>query len=156
MSPWKVIMATMVIFACGVVTGGLMTRTIATRSDTPLPAASNSIAVAPNSGGLTNRNSMVGPVLQMQRIDFLKRMDKSLDLTPAQHDEIARIMRASQDRTQPLWSQISPQMNEELKRVREDIRDVLTPDQRRKFLEMLRRGRKADGVAPGTNRFRAD
>ncbi len=155
MSPWKVILATMVIFACGVVTGGLMTRTVATHAEAPQAGASNSFAVATNSSGATNRNFMAGPILQMQRIDFLKRMDKSLDLTPAQHDEIAKIMRASQERTQPLWNQMSPQMNEELKRVREDIRDVLTPDQRRKFLEMLRRGRKADG-AQGTNRFRAD
>ena len=155
MSPWKVILATMVIFACGVVTGGLMTRTISTRAEAPLASGSNSFAVATNSAGATNRASMAGPILQMQRIDFLKRMDKALDLTPAQHDDIAKIMRASQDRTQPLWNQISPQMNEEVKRVREDIRDVLTPDQRRKFLDMLRRTRKADGTQ-GTNRFRAD
>ncbi len=155
MSPWKVILATMVIFACGVVTGGLMTRTMATRADAPLVSATNSFAVATNSSGATNRPSMVGPILQMQRIEFLKKMDKSLDLTPAQHDEIAKIMRTSQERTQPLWSQISPQMTEELKRVREDIREVLTPDQRRKFLEMIRKGRKADAIQ-GTNRFRAE
>jgi Spy/CpxP family protein refolding chaperone len=163
-SPWKVILATMVIFACGVITGGVFTRTMVVKTDSSVPssnvitsvAATNSNSTSNSISGTTNRNPMVAPVMQMQRAEFLKRLEKQLDLTPAQHDEVAKIMRASQDRTQPLGNEIAPQMNDELKRVRDEIREVLTPEQRRKYQEALRKARKQDAVAPATNRFRAD
>ena len=74
-------------------------------------------------------------------------MQKQLDLTPGQREEIARIMRASQERSRPLWEQIAPQMRSEVRRVRGEIREVLTPDQQKKFDELLKaRPRKQDGA----------
>ena len=61
-------------------------------------------------------------------------------------------MKASQERTQPLWKQIAPQMNDELRNVREEIRNVLTPEQRKKFVELLKRNRKGDAAPPGPAR----
>jgi Spy/CpxP family protein refolding chaperone len=83
-------------------------------------------------------------MMQMQKSAFFKVLDKQLELTGEQRDQIGKIMKASQERTQPLWNQISPQMNEELKNVREEIRAVLTPEQRKKFVELLKRNRKGD------------
>jgi hypothetical protein len=139
-SPWKVILATMVIFACGVITGAMVSRTVGMRSqERPLAAATNAAS-----------RMAAGPVLQMQRAAFFKRMDKELDLSPGQRDAIGKILKASQERTQPLWDQIAPQMRDELKQVRVEIRGVLSPDQWKEFGEMMRGNRKP-GAAPPTN-----
>ena len=138
MSPWKVILATMVIFACGVITGAMVSRTLVTRTEErPLAAASALSRMA------------AGPVLQMQRAEFFKRLDKQLDLSAGQRDQIGKILKASQERTQPLWDQIAPQMSDELKKVREEIRGVLSPEQWKKFGEMMRGNRKAGAAPPG-------
>jgi len=137
-SPWKVILATMVIFACGVITGAMVSRTLVTRTEErPLAAASALSRMA------------AGPVLQMQRAEFFKRLDKQLDLSAGQRDQIGKILKASQERTQPLWDQIAPQMSDELKKVREEIRGVLSPEQWKKFGEMMRGNRKAGAAPPG-------
>jgi len=92
------------------------------------------------------------PMLQMQPANFIKMIDNQLDLSPRQRNQIAKIMKASQERTQPLWNEIAPQMTNELKKVREEIRVVLTPDQRKKFVELMRRNRKAEAAPPGNGR----
>ncbi|HEY3862944.1 MAG TPA: hypothetical protein VGO59_13755 [Verrucomicrobiae bacterium] len=140
MNPWKVILATMVIFACGVITGGVLTRAAATK---PEPAASAQPAAAGRAAG--------PPMFQMQRANFLKVLNKQLDLSVEQREQIAKIMKASQERTQPLWNEISPQMKEEIRRVREEIRATLAPEQRVKFAELLKRNRKEES-APGSAR----
>ena len=141
MSPWKVILATMVIFVCGVITGAMVTRA-------PLPAAVAAEA-APAGEKAKNPPPYFG---QLQRPEFLKRMEKQLELTAAQRDEISRIMKESHERTKPLWDQIAPQMGAELKKVRQDITAVLTPEQRTKFAELLKHGHKPDAAAPGNSR----
>jgi len=136
-SPWKVILATMVIFGCGVVTGALLMKT-------ELPPAGAPAEPAQHPSTSSNQPP---PLNQFQRPEFLRRMQKQLELTASQRDEIAKIMKASQERNRPLWDQIAPQMREEVKRVREEIRQVLTSGQQKKFDEMLKsRPRKADGT----------
>jgi Spy/CpxP family protein refolding chaperone len=139
-SPWKVIMATMVIFACGVITGAMVSRTVVMGLGEHPPGAAAPIL----------SRTAAGPVLQMQRADFLKRLDKQLDLSDGQREQIGKILKASHERTQPLWNQIAPQMKEELQKVREEIRGELTPEQRKKFGELLRRNRQAEVAPPGS------
>jgi Spy/CpxP family protein refolding chaperone len=130
----------MVIFVCGLVTGAMLTRAIEPRIEpAAAPVAAPSRTLAP-------------PMFQMQRTNFLKVLDRQLDLTAEQRDQIAKIMKASQERTVPIWNKIAPQMSDELKNVREEIRGVLTPEQRKKFGELLKRSRKADAVTPGPGR----
>jgi Spy/CpxP family protein refolding chaperone len=145
-SPWKVILATMVIFVCGVITGAMVTRVAETRTEPVLASVSTS---TPASTPASTRTMPAPPVFQLQRAAFLKTMEKQLDLTAEQRDQIGRIMKASQERTQPLWNQIAPQMTDELKKVREEIRGVLTPEQRKKFVELLKRNRKPDAAPSG-------
>jgi len=122
-SPWKVILATMVIFACGVITGSMIARTMTTKSGQR----------PPNAVPIPGR----GAVLQMQKV-----LDKQFDLTAEQRAQIENIMKASQQRTQPLWDKIAPQMNDEIKRVRTEIREVLTPEQWKQFTDLMKRNRK--------------
>ena len=71
MSPWKVILATMVIFGCGVITGGLLIKT-----QLPLPSA-------PEPARVSLSTNAPPPWAQIQRMEFLRRIDKQLQLTPA-------------------------------------------------------------------------
>jgi Spy/CpxP family protein refolding chaperone len=130
-SPWKVILATMVIFGCGVITGGLLVKT------TMLPAATPPIPAQTSTA--TNNYSTI-PLIQLQRIEFLRRMQKQLDLTTNQYDQIAEIMKNSQVRTRQVWEEkIGKQMREEYRRVRDEVFQVLNPEQRQKMNELLRR-----------------
>jgi Spy/CpxP family protein refolding chaperone len=126
----------MVIFVCGIFTGVFVVRM--------QPASSAASPVPQPVSVSTNRMKLPAfAQLQPQRPEFLKRLDRQLDLTPEQHDEIAKIMKTSQDRTDPLWEKIAPQLSDELKRVRKEISQVLTPDQRKKWAEINKRNRAA-------------
>jgi hypothetical protein len=123
----------MVIFCCGVVTGALVMKTGLRRP------------FAPREPGVPMRAGSPG---QFQNLNFLRRMDGQLGLSTNQHDRIEKIMRASQDRTMPLWDLIAPEMQKELTRVREEIHQELTPAQQKEFAEMLQARRRAEGLAP--------
>lgn len=119
MNVWKVIFAALVIFAAGVVTGGLTVR---------LKHASVSPPTAqPNLGPLR------------QRGELLDRMQRQLYLNPTQREHVEQILRESHDRMKQLWDSIAPQAQEEHRRVNEKIRAELDPEQQIKFEEMLKR-----------------
>lgn len=140
MSPWKVILATMIIFGCGVVTGGLVVKV----RNTPRAARIEQGLHQPGRNVALNNPA---PPWQIQRNEFLRRMDKQIELTPDQRQRIEKIMHQSQERTRPLWQQIAPQMGEELRRVREEIRNELTPEQQKKFNDLLKaRPNRKDGT----------
>jgi hypothetical protein len=119
-SPWKVILATLVIFTAGLITGGVGVRQL---SSPPLirPAG--------------------GPVFGhwMLREEFIRQMAQQMNLTFQQQENISRIVRESQERSQILAKLIEPEMREELRQTREAIRAELGPRQRLQFDEFLRR-----------------
>jgi len=118
---WKPILAALVIFAAGVVTGGLTLR-LAMPSRNPVTRA-----------GLPPLG-----VRGEQRRDLLDRMARELYLGPDQRERIDQILRESQERTRLLWESIAPQARAEQRRVRERIREELQPDQRSKFDESFK------------------
>ena len=133
MSSWKVIFAVMVIFGCGVVTGSLLIQ-----QHRPEPVST------PEHPAAAPKNPPAPP-WQLQRLDFLKRIEKQLDLTPEQREHIDKIMHDSQERTKVVWDQIAPQMRDELNTVREEIRGELNADQQKKFEQLLKaRPKKGD------------
>ena len=155
MNTWKIILATLVIFGAGVVTGGLVVSH-ALQSNTANSPAANSATP-----------------WQAQNRDLLRRMDRELHLTLEQHERIEKIIGESQDRTRSLWKPITPQMTAEMQTVREGIREELKPGQRKKFDELMkarllrgeaaarewdrddhrvRAGHKMPGMDAGTNR----
>lgn len=117
----KVILAAVVIFVCGVVSGFFL-------------SSAHRPPVPPLNVGVTN----APPQWQSQRIDFLRRITKHLDLTVEQREHIEKILQESQKRTKPLWEQIAPQMRQELAKVRDDIRAELNPQQQEKFQKLLK------------------
>ena len=122
MSPWKVILATVIIFGTGVLTGGFVTQ----RAFRDRPPAVQRPAYQPD----------LVPVPYTVRREFLERMDRELHLKREQHDRIARILRESQERTRIIVGLVSPEIQEELRAVRQEIREELTPEQRTKFEEL--------------------
>lgn len=129
MNPWKFILATVLIFGTGVVTGALVTTLV----ERPHRAAAKPAQQLSYS--------------QIQRAEFLGRLDKQLSLTPEQHDRIGQILRDSNQRTKPYWDPVASKMKDEVRTVTEKIRTELTPDQVAKFDVEIKAGRapkKAD------------
>ena len=82
-------------------------------------------------------------------------MVNKLHLDPEQRDQIAQIIKDSQERNKELWQEIAPQMREELKRVQDEIRLALRPGQVRRFNELMRENRRDKNTAPfaGSDKF---
>jgi len=117
-SPWKVILATLVIFIAGLVTGAIGVQRLLKSNRPPL------------------RAEMMQP--WMLRDNFRVELERRLQLTPEQSEHIEGITREGQERVREISSLVTPEMQAELKAVREEIRETLTPEQRVKFEEMLR------------------
>ena len=131
MNSWKVILATLVIFSAGVVTGGLLVSYAVRANQAPAVAATaNPPQRPPPVPALTP--------WQLRNRDLVRRMDRELALTQAQRDRIEKIIADSQERTKALWKPIAPQMNRELQHVHAQIRDELTTDQQKRFDELTR------------------
>jgi uncharacterized membrane protein len=127
---WKVIFATAVIFGAGVVTGGLLVNYVQqshprlehrpAAAPKTHPAAVNSMAHPAEAG-----KPRLPEVLNRQ---FMQRLDGFLHLAPEQRQAIQKIIGEGQN-----------QMRKVVQDARLEIRDVLAPEQRRKFDELVRR-----------------
>src|SRR5688572_18608706 len=117
-SPWKVILATLVIFIAGLVTGAVGVHRLLKPARPPM------------------RTEAVHP--WMLRDGFRAELERRLQLTPEQSERIERITREGQERVREISSLVTPEIQAELKAVREEIRETLTVEQRTKFEEMLR------------------
>lgn len=127
MKIWKVIIATLVIFAAGFVTGSLVKKRPAPAVPAPAPV----------------RTEPPNPLLLQQR--FLEhRMKRELDLTPEQAERIEKIFADSRERLKILMDLIGPELQGELGDVRDRIRAELRPDQQDRF-EQLLKGRRGEG-----------
>jgi hypothetical protein len=116
-SAWKVILATLVIFSAGVLTGLVVQHRTDERRQT----------------------RFVPPPPPIITRGFLDRMQGELQLAPEQRDHLEKIITESQERVRILWSLVGPEMAEERRHVNEEIRGQLRPDQREKFEQLLKR-----------------
>jgi len=107
---WKVIVATIVIFVTGAVTGALI--------------VGHSIHPRPGPGGV--------------RLEFLRRMERDLDLTKEQREKTDKILKESQEQTRRIMEPVAPALHAELQRTKEEFRQVLTPAQQARFDQLLK------------------
>ncbi len=150
MNIWKVILSTLVIFTAGIFTGalvnGLNPRALDRsprfpfRESAAKKAGANFTATTP-----TNREpaklQLPGLAKQPTRIqnkEFLERLNREVKLTPEQHQELEKILEASQLRSKEIWERIAPDLREEMKVSREKMKAVFTPAQARQFDELLK------------------
>jgi len=122
---WKVILATMVIFGTGVVTGGLLVRHVA-----PAPPPANAATQPPRPAASFSAGGM--------RIELLRRMERDLDLDPRQHAQIDKLLTESQERIRKIMEPVAPEMNEELQNTREQFRALLNSAQQVRFDALLK------------------
>jgi len=116
---WKAILAVIVIFIAGAVTGGLQSKPPQWR---PM-------------GGTD------------PRLEYLKRMKTKLDLTPAQDVKIGVLLNESEERLKKIWEPVAPQFKKEVDSVRDAMLAELTPEQQeryKKLAEIDRARRKLD------------
>ena len=67
---------------------------------------------------------------------IMRHLDRELNLTPQQHDQIGAIVDRHHKRMQAIADGIRPQMHQELEAANREIEAVLTPEQRTKFDDM--------------------
>jgi hypothetical protein len=155
---WKVILATLVIFGAGVITGGLLVNysdrafrhppdhRVPEMAGPPMPGRPGPmVGMEPAAGP---REPRLPPGLPLPlRKEFLNRLNRELGLTPAQHERIGRIVSEGQQRTRELW-------RIEWIETRQKIRAELTPEQQRRFEELFK-ARPRDQRRPPAPRDRA-
>jgi hypothetical protein len=130
-SPWKVILATLVIFCSGLAVGALIVK----KKSRPAPVAHST------QRGHTNAPS----AWNLLQKELVRKMDRELDLSAEQRVRIEKILKESQERTKQIRERIAPEMREELKDVREQIRTELDPEQQEKFEKAMKvKQRKPD------------
>lgn len=126
MNTWKVIFATVVIFGAGVVTGGLLVKYSVQPPSRPA-----------RQGGVANNR--IQPISAGGlRIEFLRRIERDLDLSPEQREQVNKILAASQERSRKIMEPVTPKIREELQQTKEQFRAVLNPPQKVRFDELLK------------------
>ena len=127
MNRWKVILATLVIFASGVATGLLLSG-----NEDPQPGLEPAAAPRVITPGAP-------PPVAWQRYqrEFMNRLNKAVDLSPEQRRRINTALKESQERTKSIRDKIAPELQHEVKRIREQIRSELTPEQQATFDEAM-------------------
>lgn len=70
---------------------------------------------------------------------LVNRLDRQLDLTDAQREQVQEILDKRHERVLALWSDVDPRVRAEIEGANADIVKVLTPEQKQKF-EKLKLG----------------
>jgi Spy/CpxP family protein refolding chaperone len=126
---WKVILATLAIFGAGMVTGNLLQEhgvrlgCFAKPHAPPPPRPVHPLSAR----GL--------------RFDFLRHLQNQLGVTPEQRQRIDAIITQSQERTKELMKPVVPQLRKEVERAKAEFRAVLTPQQRERLDQLVKRYR---------------
>jgi len=123
MNAWKPILAALVIFAAGVVTGGLTVTARQPRLPHPAGAQTKRPTALPREGQLR---------------ELSRRVQKELGLTPVQREQIEAIIHESQERMKSLRDEVGQKISVESSDMRQRIRNELTAEQRRSFAEILK------------------
>jgi Spy/CpxP family protein refolding chaperone len=160
---WKVILATLVIFCAGLYAGVRITgiREARRRADVgehgALKPGHNHPANTNGYPANTNRDARLAlpfanrPPFRNMGKEFLERLDREVHLAAEQRKQIEKILEDSQKRNKEIWKKIEPEMREEMKKSRDLLRDVLTPDQNKRFDELMKRPPKPPKDGQPTN-----
>ncbi len=118
----------MLIFGTGVVTGGLLVAHSGylrpARTQRPVAARPAPPAAQAPAGG--------------PRLEFLRRVQRELDLTPAQRERVDAILNEGQERTRKIMDPVMPRLREELQRTKDEFRAVLVPEQQARFDALIK------------------
>ena len=163
MNTWKVILATLVIFAAGVVTGGLLVShadrvKLRPRPNwRPMQSETSPRPIEPGSPREAVRPpGMPAAVPQFLRREFLEKLDREVNLTTDQRERIEQVIREGQERNRQFWERVSPELRKEIAEARRQIQAVLRPEQRARFDELMKqRPQRQTGEPNAPDRFRS-
>jgi hypothetical protein len=164
---WKVILATLVIFGTGVVTGGLLvthSERVKRRQmfmanpqnpKQPFPARPDFQKPPPGAS-----NPPVDPSFRQQsllpailRHDLLQRIEGRINLTSGQREKIEEILREGQTRTRGIMEPVQAELQKHVRETRAKIRDVLTTEQQSRFDELLQPQTRREEMSPADRRL---
>ena len=111
-----VVLATVVTFTMGVVAGSSLMRRTASQVQAPPPAH---------------------PFLH--RFETTRRAVDQVQLTPEQRARIDEIIRNNQELIADYFRILEPDVQQVFRKMRDSIREELTPDQRQRFEDLLKR-----------------
>jgi Spy/CpxP family protein refolding chaperone len=137
---WKAILAALVIFGAGFVTGNVLNR-MSAASKIPPPAAN-----APRTSARSSQQPL--SLEQLRKVELMGRVQKELDLTPEQHARMDKVIEESQGRIRDLWEQVAPDIHDEYEDVQKKLCEELTPDQKKRFDELMK---QRSHKSPSTN-----
>jgi hypothetical protein len=132
---WKIILATLVIFGAGVITGGLIvnysnerrspaTALVETPKRNVMAAREPRLPIAPNF---------------LLRKEFLERLNRELDLSAEQRGRIEKRICDGQEQIKELSKLIEPDVQDVLFDTREKIRCELNEQQKALYTELLKK-----------------
>jgi hypothetical protein len=126
---WKVILATIVIFAAGAFAGGLFVKNRLVPTPPPYKPP-------------------VPGIISQQH--FQARLKSELKLSGEQTNRIDKIFAESNARIKIIWDLLGPEVQKERQVVYENIRAELSPEQRERFEQLLKEPpRRPDGQRRG-------
>ncbi len=147
MNNWKIIFATVVIFGAGIVAGALLVEQL-NQNKGKHPRQDVGMVISTN-GPSVRRD--LSPGMEQRRIDFMRNVSSNLNLSTEQREHVDDILHEGQERIKKIWEPYAAKMREEMNDVREKIHAELTPDQKKRFDELMKRpSRKPDDAS--TNR----
>ena len=144
MNSWKIILAVVVIFGAGVITGGLLVNHVPGRQlgqVEPSSAEPNAQLAADNHGPARSPEVSLPRLAERLSKELVRRLDKSLHLTMVQSNSIAKIVADGQERNHVIWTNVAPQMRKVMQDVNQQIRAELTPVQLKQFEELMKQSR---------------
>ena len=145
MNTWKVVLATLVIFVAGILTGAMLVRSSARmnpfrqqRNFLQLPTERSQGFQFPREGREGRPPVQSNAPSQFMRREFSILLQSELRLTQEQREQIEGIMADGQERIQKVRQRIEPEIRKEMTESRERIRDVLTQEQRERFEQLMK------------------
>lgn len=110
-----------------------------TRTATLLLLAAFTLGVIAGIGGVALYRGSTGPGHSPGPSGYLTRLSKDLDLTPVQRDSVGAILKRFEPGMDSIWQDIRPKFETLRAALRADINAQLTPDQQRRYAELLER-----------------
>ena len=160
---WKVILATLVIFVAGVLTGGLLVSYTDHTSQKNhrqqagknfrLPVNTNPAANLRNPQPFPNPSNLPNRPTRGLSAEFVQRLDTEVHLTAGQRERIEQIIADGQLRNKAIMERVNPDLRREMQETQKQIRELLTPEQRMRFEEVMKQRmqrRTDEPLSPGS------
>jgi hypothetical protein len=143
---WKIILATVVIFVAGIVTGGLLVG-YSDRAHFP----GKEIRSANSQTNAVRGARLPPPLMGPLRKDFVDKLQRELKMDAAQRERIEKVICDGQEQTRTIWEQVEPEIHETLVETKNKICSELTPEQRAHFEERFKSKSRSTAKSASTN-----